>query len=187
MKKAITLRRLACGAALAVTVLGGEAALASPLHLTWYTTNGQTPDAQNPFVWTMDSVPNGFDVNAFYIQPTSVIQNGNIVEYNSPEFDATQDVGLRQGINFNNDIWATDDNFFSGPLSAPIFITGTYSFNYNAGYQGIDVGKTGFMTISSGPSAPAPLVGFGWLSALAAAIGLLVTRVRPFGRKTAQA
>jgi hypothetical protein len=154
-------RGLFCGAALIMTTLGGQAAFASPLSFFYSTSYGNSS-------WTLDSNPTpiSFDANSFSVavqNPVGPDSRPISTFYTSQEGGAFNDPYGPQ--------------IFAGTTAAPSFSPGVFT-----GFIG-----GGTLTISGGgPSAPAPQIGFGWLSALAAALVLVITRALPLSRKVAQ-
>lgn len=165
------LRKHACLAALALTVLSGGAAFATPYIFKIndgafsgsFKSDSNAAPGSNFSLGTLFtiSVTNGTGYYAGYAG------NGSFTFFSADSGGA-----------FNNYYGPV---LYTGPEDHATFTPGSYSL---IGFGA--PGSAASPTLSIGPSGPAPQIGLGWLSALAAALALAVTRAQPFRRKATQ-
>ena len=195
------LRKLAFGTALAMTVIGSGTAYANVVLLNLVDTDGLTHYDLGFTAANSTTTLNvgGYNVPAaINITNNTVFGSGRAINLLGPSWSFTP-AASGSGATPFSDFSGVDALAFGGvtPGSYDTFSQTfattagqayTYSFDYYnpaspSGFQvSIDAGTAAG---GSGPGAPAPLIGLGWLSALAAAMALVLTRALPLRRKPA--
>lgn len=176
IKKSI--RALSGAAILAITVASGGLTHAAPIKFTLhdggYSGSWIVEDDQAPTKTVYGS--DAFDLK--FSNGTGHFSDAWNIQFFSNDYPYNF-LGMTHSFYY----WKPNDSgnyaystpLFSGNVSAPHFIYGTYSLK-QASYCCYAYAGTENPTLTIGPAAPAPIVGGGALAALAAFAGLFLTR-----------
>jgi hypothetical protein len=159
--------------------LAGAAMIATSAEAVPITFNFTSSEYEASFLIDSTISPDFFSPGELFFYELPVTSGGTttkqLVTFISSSFPVDNGNGVRGG-GFSSD--GTFERFFYGPQvyggteANPTFATGIFNLTgYNSGAPGV-------LSVVVGPGAPAPEVGMGLLSALAAGLALFLSRMR---------
>ena len=178
-------RGLSAAAALTAAAVYAGPAEAIPLKFTvtdggfsgsWVQEGDPTPPA---VVWGSDAFADSLSYRAGNFSDAVMIQ---FMSNNNPGDYTGRPYAFFYTKQYDSGIYAFYTPIFSGDVSSPHFIQGTYSL-YNYAYCCENPTPGLNPTLKIGPAAPAPLAGGSVLAALAALAGLCLTRSTSIARR----